>query len=396
MKLKIVACLAMVASAIAQGVTEKIAPEGDAPSGCKPNFDGPFQITVVPLTDKAKRDLALEVCGSLLATSDSRRVGRSQVPPEKPIRRVHINAHSDKRQQSRMIANQGTLPQRKQTRATCSGEGTLVLRLSDGVLTDAQERTGYIASNYQFQFDGPPQAGAIYTAGFTACANGSLALGDSAVFWQCASGTFYNLYDRWWAEQCSPVDIVVLPCGGDAGAGSQEGQNTVGGQVVTTTVVVPLSDGQPQVITTTTIIPICQIDDGQIQGHTTPCASAPTTAPGSPSRPPVSQISDGQIQVTPGPPVVSQISDGQIQVSARPPSESTAFVTATATGSASASAPGSGTEPAPTSSQSAPTGAPPAATGAASAVLAPGGAAAYRTVAAAAMAWLGVAWMSWV
>ncbi|KAL2167704.1 hypothetical protein VTG60DRAFT_923 [Thermothelomyces hinnuleus] len=321
MKFKIVASLAMVASAVAQGVTEKIAPEGDAPSGCKPNFDGPFQITVVPLTDKAKRDLALE------------------------------------------------------TRATCSGEGTLVLRLSDGVLTDAQERTGYIASSYQFQFDGPPQAGAIYTAGFTACANGSLSLGDSAVFWQCASGTFYNLYDRWWAEQCSPVDIVVLPCGGDAGAGSQEGQNTVGGQVVTTTVVVPLSDGQPQVITTTTVIPICQIDDGQIQGHTTPCASVPTTAPGSPSRPPVSQISDGQIQVTPGPPVVSQISDGQIQVSARPPSESTGFVTATATatGSGSASAPGSGTRPAPTSSQSAPTGAPPVATGAASAVLAPGG-----------------------
>ncbi|AEO58708.1 hypothetical protein MYCTH_52496, partial [Thermothelomyces thermophilus ATCC 42464] len=214
MKLKIVASLAMVASAVAQGVTEKIAPEGDAPSGCRPNFDGPFQITVVPLTDKAKRDLALE------------------------------------------------------TRATCSGEGTLVLRLSDGVLTDAQERTGYIASNYQFQFDGPPQAGAIYTAGFTACANGSLALGDSAVFWQCASGTFYNLYDRWSAEQCSPVDIVVLPCGGDAGAGSQEGQNTVGGQVITTTVVVPLSDGQPQVITTTTVIPICQIDDGAFPPHT--------------------------------------------------------------------------------------------------------------------------------
>jgi hypothetical protein len=29
--------------------------------------------------------------------------------------------------------------------------------LSGGILKDAQGRTGYIASNYQFQFDGPPQ-----------------------------------------------------------------------------------------------------------------------------------------------------------------------------------------------------------------------------------------------
>ncbi|KAL2161874.1 hypothetical protein VTH06DRAFT_7658 [Thermothelomyces fergusii] len=218
MKLRIVASLAMAASAVAQGVTEKIAPEGDPPSDCRPDFDGPFEITVVPLAYKAKRDLSLEARGA------------------------------------------------------CSGGGTLLLRLADGVLTDAQGRTGYVASNYQFQFDGPPQAGAIYTAGFSACANGSLALGRSAVFWQCASGTFYNLYDRWWAEQCSPVDIAILPCGGEvgAGAGGPDGSGAVGGQVVTTTVVVPLADGQPQVITTTTVIPICQIDDGQIQGHATP------------------------------------------------------------------------------------------------------------------------------
>ena len=144
------------------------------------------------------------------------------------------------------------------------------------MLTDARGRTGYIASNYQLQFDNPPQAGALYTAGFAVCANRSLALGSSAVFWECKSGDFWNLYDRNWAEQCSPVDILVLPCeeGGGAEAagtataaaaatqGGGASETVVGTQTVTATVVVPLEDGQPQVLTTTTVVPICQIDDG--------------------------------------------------------------------------------------------------------------------------------------
>jgi hypothetical protein len=82
--------------------------------------------------------------------------------------------------------------------------------LANGILKDSHGRTGYIASNYQFQFDNPPQAGAIYTAGFSVCGNGSLALGGSAVFYQCLSGSFYNLYNENWAPQCSPVTINVL------------------------------------------------------------------------------------------------------------------------------------------------------------------------------------------
>ena len=92
----------------------------------------------------------------------------------------------------------------------CKTDSSLQITLSNGILTDSEGRTGYIASNYQFQFDKPPQAGAIYTAGFSVCANGSLALGSSNVFWQCLSGTFYNLYDRYWAPQCSPVTIESL------------------------------------------------------------------------------------------------------------------------------------------------------------------------------------------
>ncbi|KAF6820399.1 covalently-linked cell wall protein [Colletotrichum plurivorum] len=49
------------------------------------------------------------------------------------------------------------------------------------------------------------------------------------------------------------------------------------------TVVTVIEDGQPQVVPTTVPIPICQIGDGQIQGHTTPCGELPHVAktPGS-------------------------------------------------------------------------------------------------------------------
>ena len=92
----------------------------------------------------------------------------------------------------------------------CKSSGTLEITLNGGVLLDAKGRTGYIASNYQFQFDKPPQAGAIYTSGFSVCGNGSLALGGSNVFYQCRSGDFYNLYNTNWAPQCSPVTIESL------------------------------------------------------------------------------------------------------------------------------------------------------------------------------------------
>ena len=92
----------------------------------------------------------------------------------------------------------------------CATNGTLELTLANGILKDSHGRTGYIASNFQFQFDDPPQSGAIYTAGFSVCANGSLALGGSNVFYQCLSGSFYNLYNVNWAPQCSPVTIETL------------------------------------------------------------------------------------------------------------------------------------------------------------------------------------------
>lgn len=179
------------------------------------------------------------------------------------------------------------------------------MTLKDGVLKDSHDRTGYIASNYQFQFDAPPQANAISSSGFAACSNGSLALAGSTVFYRCLSGNFYNLYDRHWAAQCSPIEIVATSCdsGNNGGSGGNGGGKPVGTQMVQTTVVNVISDGQPQVHTTVVPIPMCQIGDGQVQVRTTPCASVPA----------VSQISDGQPQGPTGAPAVSQISDGQIQ-----------------------------------------------------------------------------------
>ncbi|KAF4540478.1 Covalently-linked cell wall protein [Lasiodiplodia theobromae] len=101
----------------------------------------------------------------------------------------------------------------KRSLTACPTSSTLTLTLADGVLHDAHNRTGYIASNYQFQFDAPPQAGALYTAGFSVCSEdgtASLALGGSKTWYRCLSGDFYNLYDRWWAAQCEEVKIEIV------------------------------------------------------------------------------------------------------------------------------------------------------------------------------------------
>ncbi|PNS15685.1 Cell wall mannoprotein PIR3 [Sphaceloma murrayae] len=246
---------ALVAGAVAapQAVTSAIAPNEQTPAGCSKNYNGVFQVTVTPAS-ASKRSLEK----------------RQSVPLE--------------------------------------------ISLKDGVLTDAQGRTGYIASNNQFQFDGPAQAGAIYTAGWSVCSNGSLALGNSAIFYQCLSGTFYNLYDESTAEQCSAVYLQALGSSVATGTGQKAG---VAAAVTpgTHTIVCQIGDGQIQQDTcVTSATPVAEQTDGQIT------APKVTGAP-------VTQIGDGQIQapvssvpLTTAPstpkvqaPVVSQISDGQIQ-----------------------------------------------------------------------------------
>ena len=93
----------------------------------------------------------------------------------------------------------------------CASEQNVKLTLNNGVLTDAQGRTGYIAANRQLQFDNPPQAGALITSGFSVCEGHLLSLSSSPVWQSCASGNFSNIYDKSIGGQCMPINLVVVP-----------------------------------------------------------------------------------------------------------------------------------------------------------------------------------------
>ena len=94
---------------------------------------------------------------------------------------------------------------------SCKVDGTLEMNLKGGILTDGKGRIGSIVANRQFQFDGPPpQAGAIFAAGWSLTPQGNLALGDNDVFYQCLSGNFYNLYDQHIGSQCTPVHLSAI------------------------------------------------------------------------------------------------------------------------------------------------------------------------------------------
>jgi len=249
-------------------------PQASSPAGCSSSSSGSFQISTVNLTSSKKRDL-------------------------------------ERRQLS----------------------GPLTLSLNGGILKDQAGRQGYIAANYQFQFDAPIQAGARQTSGFSLCSNQSLALGSSTVFYQCLSGNFYNLYSQSIRQDCIAINIQAVS--GTGATQITDGQP----QVTSKPAVTQISDGQPQATTPASKPLVTQISDGQ------PQASKPATAPV------VTQISDGQPQASKpvaatSKAVVTQISDGQPQASAP---ASKPLVTQISDGQPQASAPGNVTRaPLPT------------------------------------------------
>lgn len=199
-----------------------------------------------------------------------------------------------------------------ESRQVGSGQYTLM----GGIFKDSVGRIGSIVANRQFQFDGPPaQAGAVYSSGWSICANGSIAVAGNALFYQCLSGTFYNIYDRSQGGQCSPIYIVATGAApaGPSGSVSQvpDGQP----QATSARTVSQITDGQVQASTR----PVSQISDGQVQATTRASSSARVSQISdgqvqAPTGRPVSQISDGQVQApSSAAPRVSQISDGQIQ-----------------------------------------------------------------------------------
>jgi hypothetical protein len=235
-----------VALALAGYALATPVPQSDAPAGCSDSKDGSFQISVVNVTSSSSK-------------------------------------------------------MRRQL------DGTLMATLEGGILKDQAGRTGSIVANHQWQFDNPVQENAISTSGFSVCSNGSLAHGGSAVWHQCYSGGFYNIYDEAIGDQCNSIYLVA--------SGSGPVTQSPDGQPQATTVVPPvtqISDGQPQATTGAPVV--SQITDGQPQA---PTSGAPVTQisdgqPQAPTGVPISQISDGQPQVPTGAPV-TQISDGQPQ-----------------------------------------------------------------------------------
>ncbi|TAQ85208.1 hypothetical protein B7494_g6469 [Chlorociboria aeruginascens] len=274
----ILALAALAATAFAspapapQGVASAIAPDASAPAGCSGSFNSQFQIEVISVV--AKRDVAKRA-------------------------------------------------------SDCGASGSLTLTLADTILKDEQDRIGSIVANHQFQFDGPvAQDGAIYTAGWSTCSNGSLALGGSTVFYRCLSGTFYNLYDENIGEQCEPIGLYVLPCAGSSAADPPAISQSSDGQALGTAAPSQIGDGQVQVssgikvsqitdgqlqVPTATPVPVTQISDGQVQAPTgTPVTQISDGQVQAPTGTPITQISDGQVQAPTGTPV-TQITDGQVQ-----------------------------------------------------------------------------------
>lgn len=144
----LLAPLFFAATTLAQGVAEGIAPDSSAPEGCKTTVSGKFMI--------------------------------------------------------------GTLENPSLNKRESASNGDLLCTLEDGILHDQYGRTGSVVANHQFQFDGPPQAGAIYTGGFSVCSNNSLAIGGTTRWWRCMSGNFGNLYDESIGGQCHEIRIQAV------------------------------------------------------------------------------------------------------------------------------------------------------------------------------------------
>ena len=157
----------------AQGPPDGIAPLEPSPEGCEDTVQGNFTLGIL-FKGGARRTARSSASGIVVV-----RILIDSSRPPKPT----------------------TFPQASDNAAQCS--------LKHGVLHDAHGWTGSIVANYQFQFDGPPQAGAIYTGGWSVCQNASLAIGPNTTFYHCMSGGFANLYSVHIGAQCQPVDIVV-------------------------------------------------------------------------------------------------------------------------------------------------------------------------------------------
>ncbi|KAG7009237.1 hypothetical protein G7Y79_00003g011050 [Physcia stellaris] len=243
-----VAVLALAASVSAQ-----------TPPGCSENFSGTFEISPINATTSTKRGL--------------------------------LEARALKFEK----------------RAPCTN--TPVVILKNGILTDQNNRQGEVVANQQFQFDTPLQPDALFTSGFSICANGSLAIGGSAIFYSCKSGSFSNLYHESQGGQCDEVFIDTHAC--DSPSGTQSAQSasltssastsssstlsTTSAPTTTPTVVAPIPVSTPA-----TIIPPFPAGNA-----TSPSATATGSAPVTTTSKPASTTSPAAYQPSNGAGILS-------------------------------------------------------------------------------------------
>ncbi|KAI5360441.1 hypothetical protein Slin14017_G086160 [Septoria linicola] len=93
--------------------------------------------------------------------------------------------------------------------------GDMQIALVNGTLIDYGGRIGSIVANHQFQFDGPPQAGSIFTAGWSLCDSAVgpvLAHGGQFGFFVC--GYANNIYNTVVDNTCGRVYLGLLEASG--------------------------------------------------------------------------------------------------------------------------------------------------------------------------------------
>lgn len=273
--LALVALVASLASAAPQGVTQSISPPESAPQGCQVTYPDEFSITTVNVSESSS---------------------------------------VKKRQTNQM--------------------GGLTITIKNGVMKDGDGDTGYIAANKQFQFDKPPQTGAIYTAGWSVCANKTIALGGSTIFYSCNSGNFNNLYSKSQGKQCSQVFISAMSTGSSSGSSSSGSSSSSASASAPASSssggVSSIADNQPQAATSAGVSTIA---DNQPQAGTS--AGVSTIADNQPQAATsagISTIADNQPQApTSAAAAISTIADNQPQA---PTMANASYTYAVATGAA--------------------------------------------------------------
>jgi hypothetical protein len=99
----------------------------------------------------------------------------------------------------------------------CDERGVILHFDRNGILRDQLNRIGYIADNFQFQFDLPVQAGGYGEGDFSEridSRDGAVYLTwrNNDVFYRCRSGNFYNLYSQAIGDHCEPTRIRMYHC----------------------------------------------------------------------------------------------------------------------------------------------------------------------------------------